>query len=138
MSIENVSQDRAWRGRDGAQPPPHGQDEAASYPLVATKFAGGSASAGNGAKPEDHLREKPPGVQKKDRRNKQDEAVQFLLEHVVGGDVPCKAIRAEAGKRGIAQRTLDRAKSRAGVRSRRVGFGPGATWYWGVISSSQE
>lgn len=58
-----------------------------------------------------------------------DDAKAFLRETLAHGPVPVKAVQKQAREAGISERTLDRAKSAAGVRSMRPdGFtGP---WYW--------
>ncbi len=65
-----------------------------------------------------------------DERTERDEAVEWLLaylEHHGGTVKRAEAIR-DAKRDGIAQRTLERARDGAGVRSERAGFGQGADW----------
>lgn len=65
-----------------------------------------------------------------DERTERDEAVEWLLaylEHHGGTVKRAEAIR-DAKRDGIAQRTLERARDRAGIRSERAGFGQGADW----------
>ena len=55
-----------------------------------------------------------------------DEAAEFLAEVLADGPVPSTELYAEAETRGIAKRTLFRAKENLGVGTRRVGKG----WAW--------
>ncbi|MEE8253605.1 MAG: hypothetical protein V3R17_06695 [Hyphomicrobium sp.] len=48
-----------------------------------------------------------------------EDAEEFLREALANGPVPATQLQGEAKDLGIAQRTLDRAKGRVGVRSRR-------------------
>jgi hypothetical protein len=52
-----------------------------------------------------------------------DEAVDFLIEELSGGEVEARIIEANARDAGIAIRTLDRARATLRVISRRSGFG---------------
>jgi hypothetical protein len=64
-------------------------------------------------------------------RPKSGGAEAFLRTRLAGGrQVPATAIIEEAAAAGISMRTLNRAKDRLGVRSDRVGFGPGGHVVW--------
>lgn len=56
----------------------------------------------------------------------EDKAVRFLREWLQGGPLPATEMMDLAATEGISKRTLARAKSRAGVRSRKIG----AEWEW--------
>lgn len=58
------------------------------------------------------------------------EAMAFLTEILAKEPVEQKKIRLEAIKKGIALRTVERAKELLGVVSERKGFGPGSICYW--------
>jgi hypothetical protein len=68
-----------------------------------------------------------------DERAAVDEAAMFLTDFLEGGDQPANAVKAAARRAGIAERTLDRARTQAGVQWKRQGFGPGATYVWRLI-----
>lgn len=65
-----------------------------------------------------------------DDRGEHDEAVDWLVAYLAerGGAAAAKDILRSAKTDGIAERTLRRARSRAGVESQRRGFGEGAVW----------
>jgi hypothetical protein len=74
-----------------------------------------------------------------EERSEQDEAAEWLtgyLEHE-GGEAPAKKVKAEARAAGIAERTLDRARRRAGVTTKREGFGKDAAYVWRLASTPQ-
>jgi hypothetical protein len=48
----------------------------------------------------------------------------------LGGEATAKDVKAAASRAGFADRTLDRARSRAGVTTGRTGFGKGAIYVW--------
>ena len=68
-----------------------------------------------------------------DDREEGRDADEFLSELLRGGGMRATEVRRQARKNGIADRTLDRAKRRLKVRSRRVGP-PGAEgeWWWSL------
>ena len=72
-----------------------------------------------------------------DERTEQDEAADWLINHL-RGNVECAAgdvIRA--GERaGISKRTLQRARKRAGVSSRKATFGGG--WNWALDGAQDD
>jgi hypothetical protein len=55
--------------------------------------------------------------------NRIEVAVAWLRAELAGGERPTAQVEAEALCAGIAPRTLDRARKRLGVTSRRIGFG---------------
>ena len=62
-----------------------------------------------------------------------DEAIDFLEELLADGPRPSKEILKEARNVGIAERTLNRAKTQAGVKVKRFGEQGkrgGGIWYW--------
>jgi hypothetical protein len=55
----------------------------------------------------------------------------FLKRVLAGGEpYPSTVIEEEAQSEGITIKTLNRAKKKLGVASRREGFGPDAVWHW--------
>lgn len=58
----------------------------------------------------------------------------FLLSRLAHGPVPAAVVLAEAKARGISERTLDRAKARLGIRSRRVRGG----WVWTLPAGAAD
>lgn len=56
------------------------------------------------------------------------EAVEFLEEMLTDGQERVTDVRREAKSLGISDRTLDRAKAKAGIRSKRMGD----RWYWAL------
>jgi hypothetical protein len=67
-----------------------------------------------------------------EERSALDEAAAFLTDFLVDGDCPANEVKAAARKAGIAERTLERARPRAGVVTRRLGYGPGAAYVWSL------
>ena len=59
-----------------------------------------------------------------------DEAVNWLTDLLSDGPLPAKDVKAKAEHDGIKERTLDRAKSQAGVLACREGFDKGSRWVW--------
>jgi len=70
-----------------------------------------------------------------EERSAGDEAVLFLTELLEGGPVMVKKVRQAARDAGIADRTLDRARKRAGVESKRQGFGAEGLWFWSLSAT---
>lgn len=70
-----------------------------------------------------------------EERSAGDEAVAFLTDLLADGPVPAKKVKAAARDAGIAERTLDRAKKRAGVTTTRDGFGAEGKWLWSLIAT---
>jgi hypothetical protein len=63
-----------------------------------------------------------------------DEAVEFLQSELGDGrEMETKTIRRKAHELGISDRTLDRAKQRLGVVSKKSGFGSDGVWTWRLI-----
>jgi hypothetical protein len=52
-----------------------------------------------------------------------DLADAFLLQELADGELPANELSRRAKAAGIADRTLDRARARLGIRARRTGFG---------------
>lgn len=65
-----------------------------------------------------------------EERSAGDEAVEFLQSVLEAGPLPAAEVKALARKAGLAERTVDRARKRAGVTTKRDGFGAGATYRW--------
>jgi hypothetical protein len=65
-----------------------------------------------------------------DERTERDEAADWLRGYLIdhGGEAPAKDVFKAARADGIAERTLKRARDRAGVTSERRGFGTGSVW----------
>jgi hypothetical protein len=63
-------------------------------------------------------------------RTERDEAAEWLTGYLMdsGGEAAAKDVYKAARAEGIAERTLKRARSRAGATSERRGFGQGAVW----------
>jgi Bifunctional DNA primase/polymerase, N-terminal/AAA domain/Primase C terminal 1 (PriCT-1) len=60
------------------------------------------------------------------------EAKGFLSEFLADGPHPVGDIKSEARRAGISDRTLIRARYQLGVRAKKVGFGNGQYWEWGL------
>ncbi len=67
-----------------------------------------------------------------DERSALDEAAAFLIDALAETDLPASEVKAAARQAGIAERTLERARHRAGVLARRHGFGRGAVYMWSL------
>ena len=69
-----------------------------------------------------------------DERTMHDEAAAWLQEYLTdcGGSAHSEDVKRDARVVGIAQRTLERARTRAGVETRRDGFGKGARYVWSL------
>jgi hypothetical protein len=65
-------------------------------------------------------------------RSQADEACAWLIEVLGGGSLTTRELRRQATEDGIAWRTLERVKTRAGIFSGRVGFGRGGHWVWSL------
>lgn len=63
-------------------------------------------------------------------RSEQDEASRWLIGYLAdqGGEASAAAAVSAAKADGIAERTLRRGRDRAGIISKRIGFGQGAIW----------
>ncbi|KAF1690193.1 AAA family ATPase [Pseudoxanthomonas taiwanensis] len=66
--------------------------------------------------------------QQDDEHVEQHDAVDWLKEVLSAGPMPVKDVKKQADEAGFAWRTVQRAMRRAGVDSRRGGFGQPATW----------
>ncbi|MCL5966502.1 MAG: AAA family ATPase [Deltaproteobacteria bacterium] len=71
------------------------------------------------------------------KRGAVEEAVEFLRQVLADGPVDSKEVDHQRKVAGVAWATIRRAKDQLGVRSRRLGFGPGATWTWALPDSAQ-
>lgn len=58
------------------------------------------------------------------------EAIEFLQAVLLCGLKECQEIYGQARKAGISERTLKRAKSLLGIRSKLIGFGKDGKWFW--------
>jgi hypothetical protein len=65
-----------------------------------------------------------------DERSERDEAAEWLLSYLSDREGEAKAadVLKAAKADGIAERTMQRARKRAGIESQRRGFGEGAVW----------
>ena len=65
-------------------------------------------------------------------RGERDEAAKWLIDYLteLDGEASAKDVKAAARAAGFAERTLDRARGRAGVTTGRSGFGRGAVYVW--------
>jgi hypothetical protein len=73
-------------------------------------------------------RSRSPGKARARGSKKIDTAVAWLGTELANGERMAAVVEAKARSRGIAPRTLDRARQRLGVTSRRVGFGRNAKY----------
>jgi len=67
-----------------------------------------------------------------------DAAKHFLTGILSRGPMAQKDIKAEATKRGVAWRTVERAKADLGIVSERRGFGQGSVVYWSLPPDEQH
>lgn len=68
-----------------------------------------------------------------EERSAVDEAVEFIQEALSDGPRPADDVLKEARKAGIAEKTLNRAKTKLGIKVRRIGITGkrgGGTWFW--------
>jgi hypothetical protein len=70
-------------------------------------------------------------------RSERDDAAEWLRDLLEreGGQLPAKEVKAAARAAGIAERTLDRAREKAGAKSKREGFGKDAVYWWRLSSA---
>ncbi|TCO83080.1 AAA domain-containing protein [Plasticicumulans lactativorans] len=71
--------------------------------------------------------ETPPEAED-EQHAERNEVIQWLREVLAEGPRPAAEVRKLGRNDGIAERTLQRARPRAGVVIRRVGFGRGSVW----------
>ncbi len=71
-----------------------------------------------------------------DERSAQGEAVEFLREFLADGPQPAREVIAAAKAIGISESTLQKSKRRAGVTTKRDGFGPGHQSRWRLDDAS--
>jgi hypothetical protein len=62
-----------------------------------------------------------------------DAAVVFLREALASGPRPAADVLVAAATRGFSERTIERAKAKAGVKSMKQGMGDG--WAWELPAS---
>lgn len=67
-----------------------------------------------------------------EERTAGDDAADFLTECLAAGPLPAAEVKRLARAAGLAERTVDRARSRARVVTKRDGFGAGATYRWSL------
>lgn len=65
------------------------------------------------------------------------EAVQFLMEELANGAQPASELKARAKQAGIAWRTIERAKTKLGVRTEKD-HAPGGGWRWRIPSEADK
>ena len=65
-------------------------------------------------------------------RSDRGEAARWLREYLtdLGGEDPAKDVKKAARVAGFSERTIERARGRAGVTTGRDGFGKGAVYVW--------
>ena len=61
---------------------------------------------------------------------KRDTAIEFLRELLSAGPMYVKRVYTLGGTRGLSERTLDRAKSKAGIKSQKLMTPPGMRSFW--------
>jgi putative DNA primase/helicase len=71
----------------------------------------------------DLLKHREPG-----ERTERDEAADFLLAELADGPRPVKELKAEAKNAGITEITLQRAKSKLGIKASKTGYQGAWTW----------
>jgi hypothetical protein len=72
-----------------------------------------------------------------EEHSNRDEAAKWLIDYLtdVYSEAPAKDVKKAAVAAGFTERTLDRARSRAGVTTGRTGFGKGAVYVWRLNES---
>jgi AAA domain len=72
-----------------------------------------------------------------EEHSNRDEAAKWLIDYLTDlcGEAPAKDVKKAAVAAGFTERTLDRARSRAGVMTGRTGFGKGAVYVWRLDES---
>ncbi|MGW7715177.1 AAA family ATPase [Streptomyces chartreusis] len=75
-----------------------------------------------------------------DEVSERDEAVSWLVDYLSdnGGEASAGDVLKAAEKDGIAKRTLQRARSKAGVRSEPSGFGKSKKWTWVLTVTASD
>jgi hypothetical protein len=73
-----------------------------------------------------------------DDRTERDAAAGWLTDYLTesDGEATAKDVKAAAKTAGFSERTLDRARDKAGVTTGRSGFGKGAVYVWRLDLSS--
>jgi hypothetical protein len=72
-----------------------------------------------------------------DERSEQSAAIAFLSEILASGERESAEVFKEAEQNGFSKRTLNRAKSKLNVKSRKEGFKP-AKWFWQLPEDCQD
>jgi hypothetical protein len=67
----------------------------------------------------------------KDDRSALDDAAEFLMEELAAGPKPMTVVERDAQARGHSMRTVDRAKRRLNIASKRTAKG----WIWALPKS---
>jgi hypothetical protein len=72
-----------------------------------------------------------------EEHSNRDEAAKWLIDYLTDlcGEASAKDVKKAAVAAGFTERTLDRARSRAGVTTGRTGFGKGAVYVWRLDES---
>ncbi|MFJ9440344.1 AAA family ATPase [Kitasatospora sp. NPDC101235] len=75
----------------------------------------------------------------RDDAGERDEAVEWLRDYLTdnGGEASAGDVIKAADKDGIAKRTLQRARAKAGVKSEKSGFGKGWVWVLSVTDAGE-
>ncbi|MFF7577532.1 AAA family ATPase [Streptomyces sp. NPDC008061] len=75
----------------------------------------------------------------RDELGERDEAVAWLVDYLTdnGGEASAGDVIKAAEKDGFSKRTLQRARGKAGVQSRKSGFGKGWSWVLNVTGDSE-
>ena len=76
-------------------------------------------------------------AESEDERGARDEAAEWLRDVLRPGPALATEVKTAARRQGIAERTLDRARTRAGATSRRVGFGKDAHYMWQLDEAAE-
>ncbi len=66
-------------------------------------------------------------------RDATEEAVGFLRDCLASEAIPGDEVKRQGRAAGISERTLERAKSLAGVKARKTGFGKTGKWVWELV-----
>ena len=65
-----------------------------------------------------------------EEKGKTDQAVDWLLEYLTGGAMPAAEVKRAGRVHGFSDRTIERARERAGVTWERIGFGKDSKVEW--------
>lgn len=67
-----------------------------------------------------------------DARSERDAAADWLRQELADGPRPANEVKQAADDNDFSASTLKRAKKAIGVKTKRIGFGPGSTCHWGL------